>query len=1702
MASMEYFRRPRLAGNVLLRPPVATVHASLRRNDADVTSAVPYFSGTFPGTLAILLDGVTTYTVTLPDNTYLGAITAINTALGVHGFCTDANGSLSISSTSAGGNGSVSITGGTAAASVGFLVEGTSYPQATGGDLFSTPESQEGNEQSTSFPAFGEALTTEAVNRGLGRVAANVDVLFTDIARPRAVLQQLSGITVSADGTYISLPASASIFTGYGLLSRTSVKEDLAPYFMVLDATSRTPASSKPVALVRGTPSGSLPYANSPSWSDTSGKNVLGLNLNKVTGLAITGISLGRYVTCSTGTFTSTVSPGDVATIAGGNPSPWSNNGMRWIVEAVVSDTVLLLRPMSQSETTLYGFSPTVPDTQPILELNNAAGSGYGTLTVSTGTFFQAVGATAPNTLNLVVSPPIPTGATVTVWAAQPVSTRAEQPSTDGLSESLTYNDMVTSYRTLPDAITNGFGVSYNSGSDTLTVASGIARLDGRLIRYPGKTYTTASTVFGVSQNSYIWYDPTLGDLNFGTSLPGPKFPVDNGVTSFATTTSAIFLVGEVQTSGSAITGVLSLTKTEALGSQTITVGSSGQFSTLNSAMEYINTWSAAKSDGQTAAGAFAHWDIMVVSDLSVQQGLVNVTCPSVRIRGATPQVNLKTFSTSNSVPTFYLNGCRSFVLENLNLIEETANDGILIQVDANGSSGTDVTLRNVRENSPTYGYQYLVQTTGSGLIAKLLIDNCHLPVYRGVVSANMVVSSPQVSVLQSTIDCIPGYATQTMFSYQGAADWGSAFLCIKECQFLSGLPTTSTAFLLQSSSLSIAGKLVIHDNIFTFGAITPGVQSQLITCVDSSHHISFRNNTVGTATSALVSMGYFLELSSPNATSLVEGNLFFLKPDVTGTFGIRAQNVLNNEIVFVNPDATYTNQYGVGVTGACSGNTIYGSISRAIYQPSAGAVISDNNITVTNSGGIGIYTDAVCLIGDNFISTTTGACIQSDSGLNPALTILGNKLTATGGTALVSNASIVTASDNAFNGAQTFAGTGVQNFGNCLFTGLATFSGTGATINFSNCTFQSSIVTSGSSTTISMSACSITGGWSASGSTVSLVFTGSAMSGNLIPTITTGSTIGVSNSTVGNITSASGSMSIDLNGTSFAGTLTLSGSGASTDVRLTDCTGAGGISTASDTFEMSNCAFAGGVTYTGSVAARLSGCKVNGFSSNLANTVSLTNTEFSGSVTVSASALGVVAGSCTFDAAASFTSTGAGQGLFSNCNFASTLATAFTGSGLTLTGCFINSGWTSTDNGTFLTATNCRLTGVYGAPSGHGTSGIARFHQTYFGSGYSDTNTLDLEFYECTVVGGLTTLAPVLTFTDSTTSGSLSATVSGAATAKVYNSSIGASATFTAATLTIASSTIASSLLSTGGTLCQLNNTTAGATTVAATTFRASDAVFTSISSSAATAVELSDIQATSVSITSSGGEIRIAEVSLTGPMTCSGAASIFVRGVHSTAVSVGAATVGVTASQYVALTQCNTTGPVSVRVTGNIPSPTPATSPYQILVANNTILNPYDGTHNVPAALTVLGSANPQNPDAQVTGNYIWMGDAHNTNDSYAAAVVLGSGTAGAALTNCSFTGNTVICNSSNATGSNVIFGLASYFFFSNNFLSRPGSAAYTWAVGFYGTIQIGSNSVLDLSSSPALRASIVVSAQDLARGGTYSADVGGSPPTFINF
>lgn len=406
----DYTRRPFLMGNTdapFLSQP--EMRGSVAKDSSNEIAALP-----LPSELALETeDGATSggISVTFTTGRTLSyIISRINTVMSGYTTAEEFEGTLTIKSVGTGEGSYIRVVppvSGFANAATSLGLETHPHPLATveAGDLQDAPvrPEQQDNPVGTKMVATGEDRVGSAYNRILQRFGINQDTIYTWLQKPVAVMAQIevdstthaAQVVTNGDGTidqidlsdlsvFDSALSGKRLFVGGGA-GATSPLTDIAEFWGVLDTNHNELTSGDRTvrigAVTRGQRGATRPsfaddFSNpSPALGNTTGTapdglNALGVDRTKSTG-AITEIRERTTAVCSGATFeTDGVEAGDKAVISGASVNtPFNHNGT-YLVETVVDEETLILRPW-------HG-------TGDVRELNPASGT-FGTLTISSG---------------------------------------------------------------------------------------------------------------------------------------------------------------------------------------------------------------------------------------------------------------------------------------------------------------------------------------------------------------------------------------------------------------------------------------------------------------------------------------------------------------------------------------------------------------------------------------------------------------------------------------------------------------------------------------------------------------------------------------------------------------------------------------------------------------------------------------------------------------------------------------------------------------------------------------------------------------------------------------------------------------------------------------------------------------------------------------------------------------------------------------------------------------------------------------------------------------------------------------------------------------------------------------------------------------------------------------------------------------------
>lgn len=942
MSKLDYFRRPVLAGNTLRRTANATIRGNVRRKSADGVSSVPYFPGIATKSLLITIES-TTYSVgAFTNDSYQGALDQINAVIGGHasgvanGEAFDSDGSISIRSTTTnavGSLGSVEITGGTAAALLGFDI--TYRPlKAYGGEIVSAPEGRVGNPFRTAFVQRSEKLDSDSVNRGLAMLASNSDSMNADLNREDATLMLVGGTTNNS--TYITIPAGVSVPIFPGTLLGSASKEQLAPFFQIIDQATKQPYASRVVAVVKGPPVGTYPtgwpYTNQTIWSNNLGLNLLGQTVDKMAaGVAISSIIEGRFVECPGASFLSTVAVEDFVFISGAtNTDKLNNNGFKWVVEKVISNSALSLRPMSSGELNLVGTTTSAVQPQIELASDKVGAQSYGNLMVRTGAY-ATVPIGQPASLNLVVYPPIQVGATPDVWMAQPVCLTDSGPFDNQQAAGQSLKTFASDLKTEPDGLMS-YGTPTGVGTSTINIPNFYARWNGRVIRVGAQSVPLP--VSPALQWTVVYWNPdtnaitpviikTSSGLVPTNIFNGDAVPNPSGYSS-----TLGFPVAFVFASANVIAAVQNISRVIEGKTSTLTVGHGGDFQSLSDLSLYLFSVVVANSETSALNGTYAHFDIVLLSDQTVTDGLVwpAIDCT---IRGVNRQIRLN----ANIATETYVFQVQSSSIRIENLI---LNMGGPTPVSLVNSSSTITGSKNIFRNLRS-GTGLPLAEVVSGSHEDVLIEDCSLSVCRSVVystggvARDIVLSRCRFTYVANVLTTAPTIITPTNFSS----------VSIEKCSFLGGWVTTGT-FLGVKSSVSTAA-LVVRDSSFALGAHTSASNSVLF---DTGLTLNVRS----LISNVIITSGKIPSAVSGSPKTAVENCSFTVNPE-SGIVAVAAGSVFGSVITHVDTDASTNGGIGVQSNdrGLVVGNQIQGPFIRHVDIVGMSDVkVSDNFINMS----------------------------------------------------------------------------------------------------------------------------------------------------------------------------------------------------------------------------------------------------------------------------------------------------------------------------------------------------------------------------------------------------------------------------------------------------------------------------------------------------------------------------------------------------------------------------------------------------------------------------------------------------------------------------------------------------------------------------------------------------------------------------------
>lgn len=972
MGQMGYFRRPQLAGNTLNKVRFAKVRGSRRRLDADGVSAVPYFGATvfplpaYPAlvaadtlniTITTLPLGVPTSVVaTFTDNKLSTVIDAINTAVGANGLAVDEDGAVAIQTNVEGAIGYVTITGGTGAKALGFdLARGPIH--ASGGDMPYSPEGRIWNPASTTFPTRGENLTNDSLLKAFASLSSNSDVLFSDVAKQIASLQQVSSFTVSVDGATITPAAATRVFTGGPIasnagsgLSVSSTKEDLAPHFFIFDTVTKQPAPGRVVSVT----------SNSTSWAGTS--NVLGVDYVKQGSVSIVSIADGRIIELSA-PLSADVVVGDMVEVTGAtNYYPTNNNGIRWAISSIIDSTHIEVRPLSEAELSQMGQS--FVDNHPNIELNGHRDltQVFGSVNIHTGCFTTNV--------KLGIDPPLPPGGSYELWASQPASVRGDRTwgaARSNLPVSIgPQNDLDL----LPNAILKAPTIT-NAGPDT-TVGEYYVRWHGRVCRVPAHTYSPVTP--GVAYwDEHTCLTSVVAIGSVGTILNDDQYPDPTSAAIASANTKGL----PIAVMSSSFGGATSFAIARAEGVKNVaTVGWGGDFPTIEAAVAHMGILASVNSETPSVNGPLPHFELVLLSDVSV--GSVVITVPNLTIKGATPAIKL----TFTSVMGFLSPVAGTLVLKDLTL-KVTSSSAIALT-----DSFSSLLMENVTQDMSGGAKPFKVIASGFPNSSKIYISNCSLYAAGGL-SWGGTGHDITLNKLTLTYASLAGVSTSQMLSPTTAASASATSIAsciVNDCSFVGYQVTQTWALFVYDNG---TGKYSINNSYFSFTG-SPVASSKLFYLTGPSLNMTGCkvDGQAGAST-----IGYVVQSSS----SIVHLTNCVLEMKPQGSYGVNATSVTNcNVTCYDGPSSAALG--AIDVTDIASGNYVSGVVQVGISGHAASRIIG-NKVDIVSGGSTTashpVSTIGSVVLGNHLNNQSTARCITASAVSN--MMIGGNKCSSTG---------------------------------------------------------------------------------------------------------------------------------------------------------------------------------------------------------------------------------------------------------------------------------------------------------------------------------------------------------------------------------------------------------------------------------------------------------------------------------------------------------------------------------------------------------------------------------------------------------------------------------------------------------------------------------------------------------------------------------
>ena len=392
-----------------------SIRASVRRSDPDGFSSVPYYSLLLGKNLIISIIGTVnaTYNIIFVSDSYGDAITTIDSADPVNLKAEDDNGFLRVTNLNGGNKNAIKITGGTAAAILGFDIFPLPTAISYAGEISTTATGwpYQINEQLTSLISKDEGFQASSFNRALAAIMTMNDSITSnqdrEMAFPRRIDVVVSGGAFSVTG----LDANERLFISGNTLSPILISnpnlDTLDKYLVFLDRNDNQVFVNDIRTRISSVTYGTYvtDATSFTTWGTPDGKSVFGDALHsvkpKTTG-SIDRIS-GNVLFVPGALFvTNRVQPNDTVIISGAtNNTPFNHNG-DFIIEAVIDEENIIVRPKGDSDAIFDSGNPPPAS----LNTNIQLGEVYGNISVPIGRFLPFTMPGANMVFTLSPAPP------------------------------------------------------------------------------------------------------------------------------------------------------------------------------------------------------------------------------------------------------------------------------------------------------------------------------------------------------------------------------------------------------------------------------------------------------------------------------------------------------------------------------------------------------------------------------------------------------------------------------------------------------------------------------------------------------------------------------------------------------------------------------------------------------------------------------------------------------------------------------------------------------------------------------------------------------------------------------------------------------------------------------------------------------------------------------------------------------------------------------------------------------------------------------------------------------------------------------------------------------------------------------------------------------------------------------------------------